>query len=579
MEPRGNSSAFEKSSQFLITLLVFKMTQKLNLSYLAGLLVCQITYVYGLSLGNRASPSMSLQSRGQIHDTCRSLQDAMPQLVYFPNSTQYTEESTAVWSETCLLHPGCVFEPSTAPELSNGLKIIKKTQSKFAVRSGGHMPVPGAQSVNDGVMISMSKFNSKTLNRQHSIASIGPGQTWLEVYKYLYQYRVAVNGGRYPSVGVGGVLMGGGMGYWSGSQGWGCDNVVGYQAVLSDGRVVEVTEHNQYADLFWALKGGHNNFAIVTRYDVRTFPVNSVYGGSMSWNSGVSIPFFGALESYMASGGGVDDPNSHVIAYAGVEPAAGPSSLSFSNTFFYNGAQSSPGAFENFTAINAIGVTSSTLGLYQNWTEISAQQAGFAVRTKRELFTAVSFKGDPRAIRLLNNTVVGGALRNLTHIQGLTAFAAYQPVSKDYLKASKRNNPGGNVLGLDPEVDGTFIGKARVYWQMSSMNRARRCSDCFIEFQANRYVSAGQIAMIWENAEDDVAVTEFADECARIIENTLRPLGLWNDFIYLNDAHQGQKPFESYAHGKNIPKLKKIQAKYDADNFIRDRLQHGFALK
>lgn len=322
------------------------------------------------------------------------------------------------------------------------------------------MPVPGAQSVDNGVMISMSSLNSKALNRQHSIASIGPGQTWLEVYNYLFQYGITVNGGRYPSVGVGGVLVGGGMGYWSGSQGWSCDNVVGYQVVLSDGRIVEVTKDNKFADLFWALKGGHNNFGIVTRFDVRTFPVKSVYGGSMSWSGAASAQFFDALESYMAVGGGVDDPDSHINAYAGVEPAKGASSLSFANLLFHNGDDASPRALENFTSIDTATVTSTTVKMYQNWTEISAQQAGFADRTKRELFTAFSFKGDPRAISLHNNTVIGGALRNLSHVEGLTTFAAFQPVSKNYLKASKKQNPGGNVLGLDPEVDGTFIGES-----------------------------------------------------------------------------------------------------------------------
>lgn len=85
--------------------------------------------------------------------------------------------------------------------------------------------------------------------------------------------------------------------------------------------------------------------------------------------------------------------------------------------------------------------------------------------------------------------------------------------------------------------------------------------------------------MIWEKAEDDAAIHEFVNECEKILESALRPLGLWNDFIYLNDADQFQRPFQSYAKGKNLPRLKKIQQKYDSDHFLRDYLQHGFALE
>lgn len=82
-----------------------------------------------------------------------------------------------VWPKNCVKTPECVFKPSTVQDISRGLVLIKKNKSKFAVRSGGHMPVPGAQSLDDGVMISMSSFNDNSLNHDRSVASIGPGQT------------------------------------------------------------------------------------------------------------------------------------------------------------------------------------------------------------------------------------------------------------------------------------------------------------------------------------------------------------------------------------------------------------------
>ena len=88
------------------------------------------------------------------------------------------------------------------------------------------MAVPGAQSVDEGVMISMSNFHEKTLNADKSVASIGPGQLWIGVYSWLAEHGLAVNGGRYPMVGVGGVLLGGGMGYFAGQRGWSVDDIM-----------------------------------------------------------------------------------------------------------------------------------------------------------------------------------------------------------------------------------------------------------------------------------------------------------------------------------------------------------------
>ncbi|KAI0107965.1 FAD-binding domain-containing protein [Hypoxylon sp. NC0597] len=487
---------------------------------------------------------------GYLHEraagACDALSAALPEHVFWPNSSQYLNQSQNVWSQTCVLEPLCVFEPSTVSALSEGLKLIRDAKSPFAFRAGGHMPVPGAQSLDDGVMISASLFNTNNLSADGSIASIGPGQTWMDVYQWLAPHGKAVNGGRFPSVGVGGLLVGGGMGYFSGSQGWAVDNIVGWQVVLWNGTVLEVTNDvkDPHADLAWALKGGSNLFGLVTRFDVRTFPVTSAFGGLTVWSGEAGPDVLGSLSSYMAPGGGVDDPNVHIDVFSGISFTNGTPALSYYNIALYPGSEAGPTALENFTAIPADLTLSNGVDVHQSWTAIPEQLDSFSTRALRNLFYAISFEATEESISLYNKTVIENAVSMLSDVEGLATYAVYQPVSKQYLQASKAK--GGNVLGLDPDIDGTFI--------------------------------AGIILSMWEKAEDDAAVLKFSQTTAQQVREQTEALGLYNKFIYLGDSAQGQLPFGSYADGKNLPKLKAIRDRYDPEHFLENYLHRGFPL-
>ncbi|KAE8454491.1 hypothetical protein EG329_000114 [Mollisiaceae sp. DMI_Dod_QoI] len=109
--------------------------------------------------------------------------------------------------------------------------------------------------------------------------SIGPGNRWIDVYNALQPKGLAVIGGRVADIGVGGLAMGGGMSFFSGRYGWACDNVNTYEVVFANGSIREVT-YEAYADLYFALRGGGNNFGIVTRFDFITFEQGDLWAGS-----------------------------------------------------------------------------------------------------------------------------------------------------------------------------------------------------------------------------------------------------------------------------------------------------------
>jgi FAD/FMN-containing dehydrogenase len=127
------------------------------------------------------------------------------------------------------LSPKVILTPTSATQISSILRICKAIGAKFSVRGGGHLQNPGFTSNNGGVVISMCKFKDISLSADKSVAKISPGLTWLEVYNALDKYDVTVTGGRVPSVGVPGLLLGGGLSFQNSEYGFSCMGVENYE--------------------------------------------------------------------------------------------------------------------------------------------------------------------------------------------------------------------------------------------------------------------------------------------------------------------------------------------------------------
>ncbi|KAI8627394.1 FAD-binding domain-containing protein [Xylariaceae sp. FL1651] len=478
---------------------------------------------------------------------CRALNETLSGQIKWPGTSDYVSSTTAIWSTSCHLAPECVFEPRKVEDLSRGIVLIRENGARFSVRGGGHMPSPGAQSVDHGIMISMSNFKDRLLSDDRAVASIGAGQLWKDVYDWLGGHGLAVNGGRYPTVGVGGVLLGGGIGYFAGSRGWSVDDIVGWQIVLSNGTTLEVTSApgSRYEDLSWALKGGHNNFGVVTRFDMLTFPLDAAYGGLTVYHPEAADNFNKALIDYMAPGGGSEDPKSAINAVYTTRLSDGGSwQKSMFNIHVYAGGDPSPRSIENFTKISAEHVAMNTAQVHANWAAIPAGLSQFGQQGLRHLFWAITLKAGHESVSIAKQAFLEANLNQLTSVQEISLVLSIQPLTKVWLQVSKQK--GGNLMGLDPEVDGGHF--------------------------------AIMLIPSWKDPRDDDRVMAFTRGAAAEIETLTRKLGLFNPFVYLNDASWTQKPFESYGGGNNLPKLRDIQLKYDPGGFVRDYMQHGFEL-
>lgn len=123
------------------------------------------------------------------------------------------------------------------------------------------------------MLIGLSNLNS--IDVKSEIVDVGPGNNWYDVYSALESYGRVCIGGRMKTIGVPGLSLIGGFHYFNNKYGYAMDNVISYDIVLGNGTLINVTRED-HSDLFWALKGGANNYGIVTRFELRTFDVPKV---------------------------------------------------------------------------------------------------------------------------------------------------------------------------------------------------------------------------------------------------------------------------------------------------------------
>lgn len=233
---------------------------------------------------------------------CEKIADILPGKVNYPNSSAYKTSLASYFStQEESIQPACIVSPSNTNDVAVVVKALAAGRGDFAIRSGGHTPFGGAANIAQGVTIDLSALHTITLSDSNSVVSVGPGARWGDVYAMLDPLQLTALGGRGASIGVGGFLVGGGISFLSPRLGWACDssNTLGYEVVLASGQVVYATAKGQYSDLFLALKGGSNNFGIVTRFDLKTYELGNFWGGFIAYPMTELQPTLSAFSGFM----------------------------------------------------------------------------------------------------------------------------------------------------------------------------------------------------------------------------------------------------------------------------------------
>jgi FAD/FMN-containing dehydrogenase len=215
-------------------------------------------------------------------------------------------------------HPAAIVRCSTTSETVAALAWARANSLPIAVRGGGHS-FPGYGSVDDGVVLDLSPLAQVEVDTERRVARVGGGATWAQVDAATAAAGLAVPGGLVSSTGVGGLTLGGGIGWLSRAWGLACDQIVAAEMVLADGSVRHVDQTSE-PELLWAIRGGGGNFGVVTRFDFQLHelpPGGDVLGGMVLYDASAADEL---LREYARISASMPESLSTLIAFINVPP-------------------------------------------------------------------------------------------------------------------------------------------------------------------------------------------------------------------------------------------------------------------
>jgi FAD/FMN-containing dehydrogenase len=177
-------------------------------------------------------------------------------------------------------YPAAIARPADAGEVAEVVAFARERGVALAVRGGGHS-YAGHGTMDWGIVLDLTGLDALEIDAGARVARAGGGLTAGAVTAAAAPHGLAVGFGDTPSVGIGGLTLGGGMGYLVRKHGLTIDHLLGAEVVTADGRVRQVDDAHD-PDLFWAVRGGGGNVGVVTRFDLRLHPVDTVTGGMLA---------------------------------------------------------------------------------------------------------------------------------------------------------------------------------------------------------------------------------------------------------------------------------------------------------
>ena len=178
-------------------------------------------------------------------------------------------------------HPALIARCADVADVMAGVNFARDSGLTLAVRGGGHNG-PGLGVCDDGLVLDLSPMKGIRVDPAARTVRVEGGATWGSVDHATHAFGLATPSGFISSTGVGGLTLGGGIGYLARTYGLTIDNLLEVDMVLADGRFVTANA-TENSDLFWAVRGGGGNFGVVTSFLFKLHPISTVYGGPMIW--------------------------------------------------------------------------------------------------------------------------------------------------------------------------------------------------------------------------------------------------------------------------------------------------------
>ena len=175
--------------------------------------------------------------------------------------------------------PAVIARPVDAEDVARIIALARETGLELAIRSGGHSGA-GHSVCDGGIVLDLAAMKGMQFDLENGTMWAEAGLTAGEVTAAAAAHGLAVGFGDTGSVGIGGITLGGGVGYLTRKYGLTIDNLLAAEIVTAEGQLLYVDD-NSHPDLFWAIRGGGGNFGVVTRFKFRLHNVDTIVGGML----------------------------------------------------------------------------------------------------------------------------------------------------------------------------------------------------------------------------------------------------------------------------------------------------------
>jgi FAD/FMN-containing dehydrogenase len=175
--------------------------------------------------------------------------------------------------------PAAIVRATGPDDVARVVALARETGAELAVRSGGHS-LAGYGTSEGGIVLDLSAMSALEIDADGRSAWAQTGITAGDYTRRTGLHGLATGLGDTPSVGLGGITLGGGIGFLVRKTGLTIDDLLAAEVVTADGKVLHVDEQH-HPELFWALRGGGGNFGVATRFRLRLHEVDEVVGGML----------------------------------------------------------------------------------------------------------------------------------------------------------------------------------------------------------------------------------------------------------------------------------------------------------
>ncbi|KAK7926711.1 hypothetical protein PG985_003709 [Apiospora marii] len=440
--------------------------------------------------------------------------------VLLPRDPLYGTRESSYWAVNARLSPACIVQPKSTAQVSSLLKELVATGRQFAVRAGGHSPVPGANDIaGDGVTVDLGLLNSVAYDAGSETVRFGAGCRWRDVYGELGRHERTVPGGRGGDVG--------------------CDNVISYEIVLADGRTV-TADKDTHVDLFRALKGGANNFGVVTSFAMRTHPSGRIWGGISASPASATDQTIRTVWNF-TEGLTQDESrqDSYMLAVFGYFPAFGANVVNIA-TFQADGGPRGPG-WDDWRALPKIMDTTGETTVAE-----LAEQITLPPDYHNAWFT-LTLRNDERLLKKatdVHERLVADLQAHVPDGDFITQ-CIFQPLPS--VVAQRTAAAGGNVMGTER------IAENAVLFSYSAMVRTAELA---------RWVYP-RLRRGLEEIRGFAAAAEAG--------------GGLMDWLYMNYADSSQDVIGSYGV-ENVEELRRVAARYDPGQVFQKLCPGGWKI-